>query len=122
MDIVKGNFDDETDTHRGWIMGHFMEEDSPFKTENIEIKWGKHKAGEHKKSAAKNEKAKTLTILIKGRFTLTFYNQKIILYKEGDYCFWEAGTYHSWFADEDSLILTIRWPSLSGDQKSVVEL
>lgn len=120
MNIIQGNFNDKLTSHRGWVVGHFMEEDSPFNTKNVEIKWGKHKSGEYKEFVAKNEKAKTLTILIRGKFTLIFGNKKIILHKEGDYCFWESGVSHSWVADEDSLVLTIRWPSLPDDQKNLL--
>jgi quercetin dioxygenase-like cupin family protein len=117
MGIVKGNFNIESPAHRGWIMGHFMEDESPFKTENVEIKWGIHKAGEKKEVVAQNCTAHSLGILIRGKFTFLFDNQKVTLDKEGDYAFYSSGTAHSWTVEQDCLFLTIRWPSVSNDQK-----
>lgn len=117
MDIVTGNFNGESNNHRGWIMGHFMEDMSPFKTENVEIKWGIHKAGKSKEVIAQNTKSHSLGILIRGKFTFVFKTQNVTLVKEGDYVFFPSGTPHSWIADEDCLILTVRWPSIPNDQK-----
>ncbi len=119
MNITTGNFNTESPSHRGWIMGHFMEDTSPFKTGNVEIKWGVHKKGENKEVVAQNSEAHSLGILIKGKFTFIFGDQKITLEKEGDYAFYPSGTAHSWTVEEDCLFLTIRWPSLPNDQKPV---
>ena len=40
-----GNFNIESQNHKDWIIGHFMEENSPFKNNNFKIKWGKRKKG-----------------------------------------------------------------------------
>lgn len=117
MDIERGNFNGTASLHRGWVMGHFMEEGSPFKTESFEIKWGRHQAGEHKEIAAHNDTAKSLAILIRGEFVVSFGDKEIVLNKEGDYVFWESGVVHSWRAKKDSLVITIRWPSVPEDQK-----
>src|SRR3972149_384308 len=108
--IIKGNVNNEASEHRGWIMGHFMPDSSPFKTSNVEVKWGNHKAGDAKKSFAKNIKAQSLFILLKGKETFTFPDITITLDKEGDYIFYSAGVAHSWIADEACLNLIIRWP------------
>jgi glyoxylate utilization-related uncharacterized protein len=100
-------------------MGHFMEDSSPFKTNAVEIKWGIHKAGETKEVAALNMEAQTLGILIKGKHTVIFGNERITLDKEGDYIYFPAGISHSWVVEEDCLFLTVRWPSIPNDQKPV---
>lgn len=119
MQIVKGNFNKESPSHRGWIMGHFMEEGSPFKTGNVEIKWSTHKAGEHKEVVAQNNSAMSLGILVRGCFTFNFPDHKVTLKNEGDYVFYPAGTSHSWIVDQDCLMIAVRWPSFPNDQKPV---
>jgi len=116
MKILKGNLSQEAVKHRGWILGHFMEEGSPFKTGNVGIKWGNHKKGDHKEIVAKNSLSHSLGILIRGKFTFVFQDQTISLDQEGDYVYYPSGTAHSWIVDEDCLILTIRWPSVPNDQ------
>jgi quercetin dioxygenase-like cupin family protein len=34
------------------------------------------------------------------------------LEKEGDYAVWGPGIDHSWKAEEDSILITVRWPSI----------
>jgi quercetin dioxygenase-like cupin family protein len=63
--------------------------------------------------------ATTLSILVKGRFRLQFPEQEILLSREGDYALWLPGVPHYWSAEEDSVIVTVRWPSLSGDSSGV---
>ena len=116
MNVITGNFNIVANEHKGWVVGHFMEESSPLKTNDLEIKWGVNKAGDTKIAPAKNTQAKSLAILIKGKVKLQFNDKDITLRKEGDYCFYDAGVSHSWIVEEDSLTITIRWPSLSGDQ------
>ena len=64
-------------------------------------------------------KAKTISILIKGKFLLIFpeENKEIVLEKQGDFVFWDSKVYHGSEALEDSTVLTIRWPSIPNDQK-----
>lgn len=100
-------------------MGHFIDKASPLHTSNLEIKWGEHTRGDRKETPALNTTAKTLGILIRGKFQFTFEGENITLEKEGDYIFFDSGVSHTWEALEDSLTVTIRWPSLPDDQKPV---
>ncbi len=120
-DIISGNVEKiRTDSH--WFFGHFMDEIPEFKSSDFELKWGKHKAGDKKAGIGSNTKARTLTILIRGKIRITFPDNKkeCLLEKEGDFAYWESGIKHSWEALEDSVALTVRWPSLPGDQKSIL--
>ncbi len=119
--IISGNFKDIIDKKRGWVMGHFMESNSPFKTSDFEVKWGLHHKDDSKDSSGTNTKSKTLSVLIRGKISLKFSNEEIILDKEGDYVYWGGGISHTWLALEESLILTIRWPSIPKDQKKAVD-
>jgi len=90
----------------------------PFKNDDFEVKWGVHPKGDKKDIAGMNIKAKTLSILIKGKFLVSFPDdgEEVILGNQGDYVYFENGIYHGSEALEDSVVLTIRWPSIGGDQ------
>lgn len=118
--ITQGNLDDLAPRHKGWFVGHFMENGSPFKTINFEVKWHKLKKGEKDYRFGTQKTAKTLGILVYGKFQYIFPKEKIkkiTLKKEGDYCFYNSGVTHTWKALEDSLLFSMRWPSIPGDQK-----
>jgi len=110
-----------TQKYRGWVLGHFINEDSPFKTQNVEVKWGVHKEGESKANVEANDTASSLAVLIRGKFALSFpaQDKNITLENEGDYVFYGPDTPHSWQVLEDCLVITIRWPSIPKDQKVV---
>jgi len=114
--LVTGNFDKERHAHRDWIFGHFMDQDSPFRNENFEIKWGKHKKGEsfEAKEVGPNDQCCTVAILVYGEERLTFssVDREVLLENEGDYVFWQPNIPHIAVFREDTLVITIRWPSV----------
>lgn len=119
--IIKGNLNEEGKSTRGWIFGHFKDPETPFYSNDFEVRWINFKKGESKskEQLGINEKARTLSILIRGKFFLTFpsLNKEVLLEKEGDYIFWDRQVPHNWTVKEDCLVLVIRWPSIPGDQK-----
>lgn len=117
--VVFGNANIEGASRRGWFIGHFLSPGDPRSTSDLEVKWGIHPAGDHRSDWAKNREATTLSILIKGRFRVQFPEQEILLSREGDYVLWCPGVSHTWYAEEESIILTVRWPSKSGDSVGV---
>ncbi len=118
--IVFGNAKVEGASRWGWFLGHFISTtDDPRSTTSLEVKWAVHKAGDGRTQWATNLEATTLSILIKGRFRIQFPEQDVLLSREGDYVLWCPGMPHSWSAEEDSTILTVRWPSKSGDSVEV---
>lgn len=119
-DIVFGNANTEAAKRSGWFLGHFITPtDDPRSTHDLEVKWGIHKAGDCRSEWAANIHATTISILIKGRFCLLFPDQDVLLEQVGDYALWCSGIAHTWVAEEDSTILTVRWPSVSGPTKSI---
>lgn len=38
----------------------------------------------------------------------------MLLAEQGDYVVWGKGVDHSWYAEEGSVVLTVRWPSVPG--------
>lgn len=112
---VFGNAQVEGVLRRGWFIGHFMQSADLRSTDLVEVKWGSHTAGEQRSQWSFNEEATTVSILIKGCFRLEFPDQTYTLRQEGDYVIWAPGTPHTWVAEADSTVLTVRYPSKSND-------
>jgi len=119
--VVFGNASVEGANRWGWFLGHFITPtDDPRSTPLLEVKWGVHKAGDGRNQWATNVEATTLSILINGRFRLQFPEQEFVLSREGDYVLWCPGVPHYWTAEEDSTIVTVRWPSKPEDSREIL--
>jgi hypothetical protein len=114
-----GNAADESADRGGWFVGHFIgrpdHNPEPRRTGAVEVKWGVHPAGQGRRAVATNARATTLSVLVRGRFRLRFPHREAVLVREGDYALWGPGIAHDWLAEEDSIVLTVRWPSLPTD-------
>jgi hypothetical protein len=119
--VVFGNASVEGANRWGWFLGHFITPtDDPRSTPLLEVKWGVHKAGDGRNQWATNVEATTLSILINGRFRLQFPDQEFVLSREGDYVLWCPGVPHYWSAEEDSTVVTVRWPSKPEDSREIL--
>lgn len=109
-----GNATDDAPAHRGWILGHFMDPGgAPVRaTPALEIKWGEHLAGEERAGWTTGEDRSTLVLLVSGRFRIDLTVGSTTLEKCGDYITWGPGIGHCWQAEENSVVLTVRWPSI----------
>ncbi|MGH3273176.1 MAG: signal peptidase I [Streptosporangiaceae bacterium] len=109
-----GNASGEADEHRGWLLGHFIEpaDTSVRTTSALEVKWGIHPAAQERPDWTQGEDRTTLVLLVSGRFTLNLTVGTTLLERQGDYATWGPGIDHSWRAEEDSVVITVRWPSL----------
>jgi len=109
---VFGNAADPAKNSRGWFVGHFMPgEDNPLRTTDVEMKWFTHFKGETRAEWSPPAPVRTLNILVRGRFVLLFPEQEVLLEKEGDYVFFGPDIAHSYRCEEESVIMTVRWPS-----------
>jgi hypothetical protein len=106
----QGNANDDAPAERGWLLGHFMEPGSIRQTDAVEVKWGVHAAGKTRASWA-TDGGTTMTLLVSGRFRVQFTDGDVPLDRQGDYVVWGPGAEHSWTALEDSIVVTVRWPS-----------
>src|SRR4051812_26114227 len=98
---------------RGWLMGHFIDAAHGTRsTDALEVKWGVHPAGDKRAQWTEDEQRTTLVILISGRFTVELEGESVALAQQGDYLTWGPGIEHSWRAEDASVVLTVRWPSL----------
>ncbi|GII23187.1 signal peptidase I [Planosporangium mesophilum] len=108
-----GNAADDGQAHRGWILGHFIEPaDGVRATSAVEVKWGTHPAGQQRDAWYTDEQRTTMLLLISGRFRLDLSVGSVVLERQGDYVVWGPGIDHSWQAEEDSVVVTVRWPSI----------
>lgn len=114
MSIEIGNAREVGGDYHGWIVGSFMRGDhAPLYSNTVEVKWACHAAGEHRAGWAPAASHATISILVRGRFVLTFDSGEHLLAREGDFAFWSAGEAHTWRAEEESVIVTVRWRETS---------
>jgi glyoxylate utilization-related uncharacterized protein len=107
-----GNAADDGAKNRGWLLGHFMDpSDGVRSTRDVEVKWGVHPAGEQRATWTVDDQRSTLVLLIEGRFRVDLTGASVTLQRQGDYLVWGPGMDHSWHAETDSVVITVRWPS-----------
>jgi quercetin dioxygenase-like cupin family protein len=101
--------------YRGWILGHFVRpEEHPLHSQDVEVKWTTHAAGETRPEWSPAAPVRTLNLLIRGRFAVLFPGEEVVLEREGDFVVFGPGIAHSFRAIEESLVMAIRWPSRPG--------
>ena len=111
----QGNAATDSDQYRGWLLGHFIDPDAGGvrHTDALEVKCGIHPAGQERPNGwTTGEDRTTLLMLITGRWRLELTVGTFTLDAPGDYVVWGPGIDHTWKAEADSTMLTIRWPSL----------
>jgi mannose-6-phosphate isomerase-like protein (cupin superfamily) len=114
---ISGNVTGASKDTRGWFLGYFMPgADNPLRTSDLELKWFTHAKGETRSEWAPGIPVKTLNVLIRGHFVLLFPNQEVTLVNEGDFVLFGPGMPHSFRSEQESLVLTVRWPSLTPAQ------
>lgn len=109
--IHTGNAKVDGQLTKHWLVGHFMPANDIRHSDDVEIKWGVHERGEKREEWVTGEKRTTLAILVSGKVIYEFRHKKCELSKQGDYIIWGVGVDHRWEVAEDSVIITVRWPS-----------
>ncbi|MGW4642463.1 signal peptidase I [Sphaerisporangium sp. NPDC004334] len=112
--VYVGRADVDAAGDRGWLLGHFKPPGDPRHSDEVEIKWGVHARGDERAEWVRGEKRTALLILVRGRFRVELPGRSVLLAEQGDYVVWGRGVDHSWYAEEDSVVITVRWPSLPG--------
>ena len=111
--IYTGSAPKDARDNRGWLLGHFMTPGDIRHSADVEIKWGVHARGDRRAQWVTGEMRTAVIVLVSGRFRIDFPEQSIVLAERGDYVVFK-GVGHSWFAEEESVIVGIRWPSVPG--------
>jgi hypothetical protein len=111
--VTVGNaIDDGAGDTRGWFVGHFVRPPGDSRhTDDVEVKWGVHSAGDARASVAPGLRTTTVSILVSGAFRFSFTGREVRLTRPGDYVLFRPGVPHGWVAEADSAVLTVRWPS-----------
>ncbi len=112
-EIYVGSAAADAPANRGWLLGHFMAAGDPRHSAEVEIKWGTHPKGDERARWVTGETRTALILLVSGRFRLEFPGRSVVLADQGDYVLFR-GVDHSWYAEEESVIVGVRWPSIPG--------
>ncbi|MFH8257705.1 signal peptidase I [Streptomyces roseolus] len=112
--VYVGNAGADAALDRGWLLGHFKDPSDPRHSEAVEIKWGVHPEGDERAGWVRGEERTALLVLVRGCFLVELPGRTVRLEREGDYVVWGRGVDHSWFAEKESVVLTVRWPSVPG--------
>lgn len=112
--VYVGNAGKDGALDQGWLLGHFKDVGDPRHSDAVEIKWGVHPRGDERARWVHGEERTALLVLISGRFRVELPGCSVVLDQQGDYVVWGHGVDHSWFAEEESVVLTVRWPSVPG--------
>ena len=130
MNILQGNAITDGRDFRFWFVGHIekwcRDHGIPFDAEkfslrnrdDMEIKWGVYSKGEERAGWASSSSMTGISILLRGDCIFRFRDSlrpddyiEARLRSEGDYVMWEETVQHAWKMLEDSVFLTLRWPS-----------
>jgi quercetin dioxygenase-like cupin family protein len=111
--VIVGNaVDDGAGNNRGWFVGHFITPSDDLRhTEAVEVKWGVHPAGDARPTVAPGLETTTVSILVSGAFRVSFPGREVRLARPGDYLLFPPDVPHTWVAEADSVVITVRWPS-----------
>jgi quercetin dioxygenase-like cupin family protein len=112
--VYVGNAGVDGATDAGWLLGHFKPVGDVRHSTEVEVKWGVHPAGEARSRWATGERRTALLVLVSGRFRVELPDRTVVLGEPGDYVVWGRGVDHSWYAERESVVLTVRWPSVPG--------
>ncbi|MEU4793404.1 signal peptidase I [Micromonospora tulbaghiae] len=112
--VYVGNAAVDGATDAGWLLGHFKPAGDVRHSTDVEVKWGVHPAGEARSRWATGERRTALLVLISGAFRIELPDRTVVLRVPGDYVVWGRGVDHSWYAERESTVLTVRWPSVPG--------
>jgi len=101
----------------GWFLGQFVPREAGLRHQTgAELKWGMHKDGERRSAPWATEASTTVAVLIEGAMRLEFHMggtpQVVTLDKQGDYVVYGPEVVHSWEAIGDTVVLTVRFPSV----------
>ncbi|GHH75129.1 hypothetical protein GCM10018793_17700 [Streptomyces sulfonofaciens] len=112
--VYVGNAGRDGALDRGWLLGHFRDPGDPRRSEDVEVKWSVHPRGDRRAQWVRGEARTAFLVLVSGRFRVELPGRSVVLERQGDYVVWGRGVDHSWFAEEESVVLTVRWPSIPG--------
>jgi quercetin dioxygenase-like cupin family protein len=108
----------------GWFVGQFVPAELGLRHQKeVELKWGIHPDGEKRSQPWANQNGTTISVLIEGSLKVTFHiggkQEKITLQNKGDYVAFGPEVVHSWEAVGDTIVLSVRFPSVEVASQTV---
>lgn len=112
-----GNAEADQVRGSGWFVGQFVPAELGLRRQtDVELKWGYHPAGDKRPKPGANQNATTISVLIEGGLKIIFYfdgtEQEVLLRNKGDYVAFGPGVVHSWEAFGETIVLSVRFPSI----------
>ena len=129
MDIKKpfyfGNAKADQVRGSGWFVGQFVPAELGLRHQtDVELKWGIHPDGERRSHPRATQNATTISVLIEGSLKVTFHidgtQHEVRLQTKGDYVAFGPEVVHSWEAVGDTIVLSVRFPSVEVGLRSRV--
>lgn len=125
MEIESGNAGDVDTKGTGWFIGfgpwtsglrHLPPDQA---VRGLCVKWANHPAGDPRGTNKPVSVGRTISVLVGGGpFRVEFSTSPDflavatdvrVLHRVGDFAMWGAGLHHRWFADAESVVMTVRW-------------
>ena len=116
-----GNAKEDQVRGSGWFVGQFVPPELGLRHQkDVEVKWGVHTDGDKRSHPWAAKGGTTISILIEGRLRVTFQvdgtEQEVMLQTRGDYVAFGPEVVHSWEALGDTLVVSVRFPSVVRSQ------
>ena len=111
--IYVGSATVDAPADRGWLLGHFKPARRRAAQRRRRDQVGHPSPGDRRAQWVTGEKRTTVLILISGRFRVELPERDVLLARQGDYVVFH-GIGHSWHAEEESVVMAVRWPSVPG--------
>jgi hypothetical protein len=107
----------------GWFVGQFVPPELGLRRQtDVELKWGVHPDGDKRPHPWANRNGTTISVLIQGALRVTFYvdgaDEEVTLHARGDYVVFGPEVIHSWEAVGDTIVLSVRFPSVEVESGS----
>jgi hypothetical protein len=107
----------------GWFIGQFVPPELGLRRQTeVEIKWGVHPDGDKRPSPWANRNGTTISVLVEGVLHVTFHvdgtQKQVTLKTKGDYVIFGPEVVHSWEATGDTIVLSVRFPSVEVGSRS----
>ena len=101
----------------GWFIGQFVPAELGLRHQTaVEVKLGMHSDGERRLQPWAQGRATSIAILVRGSLLVEFHVDSppklVVLERAGDYVVYGPKVVHSWQAIGDTVVLTVRFPSV----------
>lgn len=124
MDWYRGHADRDAGENHSWLVGHFKNPDDLRYDTDVEIKVSRHRAGDVRDGWAVGEVRRTFFMVMAGRWELEFSEENggrretVMLDGPGAYAMWGQEVAHRWRALTDAMVITVRWPSVTVEDRA----